>query len=341
MDDSVTPPYRYPTTVLVIDDDPLFLQNFSLELSSSLAFRLSNSPRAALPVLEKAGTAHSLHRRFFRERREAVGWPMREHLVSVDLAAIEEEVTNPDRYKEVSVVVVDYAMPEMDGLAFCKALSGTPVKRILLTGVGDEKLAVSAFNEGLIDRFILKSRHDVADQVNSTLAELQEAYFREVSRVVRHSLVGEEAPFLEDPAFKRYFDDLLAEHQIVEYYFVSEPAGFLLLTASGRAKRMIVMTDASMVAQWEIAADQHAPAELIRALGTREAVPWFWRTGGYYQPSLGTGRDFLVPAQTVEAAQTYHVGLVDDPPIYRELGWRIACYDDYLDKLDRDEGSAD
>lgn len=39
-----TPPYRFPVTVVIVDDDPDFLTNFALELGDDLAYRLVDTP---------------------------------------------------------------------------------------------------------------------------------------------------------------------------------------------------------------------------------------------------------------------------------------------------------
>ncbi len=326
-------PYRFPTTVLLIDDDSNFLANFSLELDEMIAFRLFDAPGPALRHIEEASGYAKAHGQWLHTQREAVGWPLRDHCLRLDLAAIEEESTNPDRFREISVVVVDYAMPEMDGLTFCRQITNRNIKKVLITGVGDAKLAVTAFNEGIIDRFILKGDRDAATQVNAAVCELQEHYFRDVSRLVLQSLEGEVPHFLSDPVFNVYFRQLCADRGIVEHYFVAEPDGLLLLTAEGAIFRFVILSDEQMDTHWEIARDQEAPGEMLSALQSREKVPYFWKSGGYYR----TGAEWephLFPAHRLDAAQSYYVALIENPPAYREMGWQISSYRSYLDNFD-------
>jgi len=75
---------------------------------------------------------------------------------------------------EIAVVVSDYRMPEMDGLElFSKLKNIAPdIKRILITGHGDLKTAISAINECDVFRFIPKPWKDklliesVSDAIN-------------------------------------------------------------------------------------------------------------------------------------------------------------------------------
>ena len=59
-----------------------------------------------------------------------------------------QQIYNSERFAQISVVITDYAMPEMDGVDFLRQIKHSEIKRILLTGVADEKIAVKAFNWG-------------------------------------------------------------------------------------------------------------------------------------------------------------------------------------------------
>ena len=52
------------------------------------------------------------------------------------------------------VAVMDVAMPELNGMEFCRRITDPSIRKIVLTGKADEHVAVKSFNEGLIDRFI-------------------------------------------------------------------------------------------------------------------------------------------------------------------------------------------
>ncbi len=104
-----------------------------------------------------------------------------EYLISCsDFAALMEN--NGPRNPKVSVVVVDYAMPEMDGLEFCRRVSKVNpyIRKVMLTGKADEKLAVEAFNKGDIHYFLRKDSPDLAREINRALDKAQRDYLLEV-----------------------------------------------------------------------------------------------------------------------------------------------------------------
>ena len=61
---------------------------------------------------------------------------------------------------EIDVVVSDYVMPDMDGLAFLRELrrSGNDIPFILFTGKGREEVVIQALNEGA-DSYLQKGGH--------------------------------------------------------------------------------------------------------------------------------------------------------------------------------------
>ena len=44
----------------------------------------------------------------------------------------------------ISTVIVDYDMPSQNGIDFCRQLSDLPIKKVMLTGRADYKLAVDS-----------------------------------------------------------------------------------------------------------------------------------------------------------------------------------------------------
>lgn len=61
-------------------------------------------------------------------------------------------------HQPVDAIVSDYNMPKMTGLDLLSRIRGThpDIVRILLTARADVHLAVSALNDGIVHRFLLK-----------------------------------------------------------------------------------------------------------------------------------------------------------------------------------------
>jgi len=330
------PPFLFPTTVAFVDDSASFLKNLSLRLDPALAFRLFDSPFAALVALNAGtGTAPSVES-FFSPYRHRGETSDARHVIDLNLDLIHREVHNEQRFEQISVVVVDYDMPEIDGLEFCRQIKNRATKKILLTGKADELIAVRAFNEGIIDRFIRKQDSEVTSVLRRAIGELQRAYFSDLEQMLSDALAVGSHLFLRDAEFARRFEDIRSEHGIVEHYVCCMPDGVLMLDARGAARLLIVQSEEMLQSQYEIAYDQEAPQGLLDALRRGKSLPYFWRTGGNYSHEhAGDWQACLHPAVEFEGKDWYTYAIVKDPPTFK-LDYVLA-YADYLDQLDEEQ----
>ncbi len=324
-------PFYFPTTVVFVDDSASFLANLSLQLEESLAYRLFESPLAALESINSTNSRPSLNQTYFSSYRDVESLSGSSRVIDVNVDRIHREVYNEDRFREISVVVVDYAMPEMDGLEFCRHIQ-RPVKKILLTGRADEKLAVKAFNEGLIDRFIMKSDVMALASLNHALTELQHEYFFKLEESIADALaVGVDSP-LHDAVLADFFKDLCRERRIVESYFCSNPDGFLMLDARGGGALLLIATEDELNAQYETAFDQGAPKLLLDRLKSGKFLPYFWQSQGYYHPSCVNWEQFVHPAAELRAENWYYYAVVENPPPLRLD--TVFSYQSFLQEMD-------
>jgi CheY-like chemotaxis protein len=326
-------PFYFPTTVILVDDNIDFLSNLSLQLDSSLAFQLYDLPGKALDVLNSEVNQSTPVERFFSRYHYTPDLPMSHHVIDVNLDKVHREVYNEFRFQQISVVVVDYDMPSIDGLEFCRRIKNPAIKKVLLTGKADEKIAVRAFNDKLIDRFILKQDEHINTVLNETIIELQHDYFRQIERMLDDALAIGKHDYLRDPLFAERFREICDELKIVEFYLCCEPDGMLMLDASGNSSLLLIPNDEELRAQYEIAYEQGAPQELLDLLKSGEVIPYFWQTGGHWVPECRDWRRFLYPATEFKGAKWYSYAIVKDPPLHRTEV--VFCYRDFLNDLDQ------
>jgi CheY-like chemotaxis protein len=332
------PPFYFPTTCVFIDDSSDFLANLCLQLDPQLSYRLFDSPIDALVTLNTQHREMTLAQKYFSRYRYVEDFSLTNHVIDFDLKKIHREVYDEHRFEEVSVAVIDYVMPEIDGLEFCRQMKNPLIRKVLLTGKADEKFAVQAFNEGIIDRFIRKSDAAALTKLNQTIAELQKEYFQTAQKALSDTLMVGTPRFLHDPQFASLFRTLCAQNKIVEFYLCVNPDGMLLLDFNGTASQLIVYTEKDMQAQYEIAFDQAAPQMLLDELKSGKTVPYFWSGDGHYGSAITNWQAYLHPAQQFHGAEWYYYAIV---PPSRLFGLQsILSYRAFLERLDESDDDA-
>src|SRR5699024_927571 len=132
------------------------------------------------------------------------------------------------------------------GLDLCAQITNPNVKKVLLTGVADERLAIEALNIELIDFYISKRESGLAQRLRSIIAHLETRYFQDLYAWSRDSEVRNILPQLFDAAFADYFEDVIERLNIVEYYPLPDSRGFRLIDGYGQCKRLVVLNEAQL-----------------------------------------------------------------------------------------------
>ncbi|WP_076999387.1 response regulator [Variovorax sp. KK3] len=325
------PSFHFPTTVGFIDDSNDFLMNLSLGLDQLLASRFFGSARSALDTdgfKWRARNGENLVR-LYEGRDEA---DQQRQVIDLQLGDIHRKVYNDHRFEEISVVVVDYDMPRINGLEFCRRFHNPWTRKILMTGKADERLAVEAFNKGLIDRFIRKQQDDATPALNQAIRELQLDYFDRMQKPLSSYLPIGPHRFMTNEAVVRVFDSLCEQLQIVEHYLCCAPESILMLDATGKYYLFIVQNSDQARAAHEIASDQSAPEELVGMLRSGAFISYFYKTEGSYSPIYQDWRDYLHPASEISGSEKLSWTLVESPQGFRSD--RFSFYTTYLKKLD-------
>ena len=328
-------PYYYPTTVGFVDDNAGFLANLSLQLDTQLAFRFFASAEQALAAIERVPVNTTTIDRFLRRYDDRPDKSDTQELIAMRIDAIAQQVLNGKRFECVSVMVVDYDMPGMDGLEFCRRVANPAIRKIMLTGKADEHLAVAGFNEGIIDRFIRKQDPDAIPTLNQAIAELQDTYLRHTQRTVIDTLALSEYRFLGDPAFAMKASEIFGQLGIVEHYISAHPSGLLMLDSAAKPYLLAVYTEDALRGTREIAAELRAPPAFFAEIDARRSVPYFWESDGLFPTGCESWQGHMYPSFVVGGQETYTCALIENPAGL-DLG-AIVAYAEYLDQLDREE----
>lgn len=331
------PTCYFPSTALFIDDNRDFLLNFVLQLDESLAYKTFDSPFDALDFIQKKRCEFDmLNKSCLSEYTQAKNCPITNQTINVNLAAIHAEVYNPRRFSEISVIVIDYAMPGLDGIEFCRKIADTNIKKILLTGKADEKVAIDAFNEGLIHRYIQKNDPNAAELITKSIYELQWQYFQAMSEMIVRMLSVSSPICLYDKKFAAVFNQLRAEKGIVEFYLADNSGSFLLLDEDAKVSFLIVKNQSDLSLHHDFARDNGADEQVLNQLTKGQIIPCLWHIANG-EPEWHELENCFVPAQTIEGDNTYFYAYVHGPVLFDVRQDKILSYHRHLDELDAEE----
>ena len=214
---------------MFLDDDPDYLEMLAEVMPSHWNVRLFMSPVDCIGQLLQEPT-----------RWEADGWRQQEivnrwqggtPLIPQILQYWREDQTA--RFAFTKVCVVDYAMPAMSGLQVLGELSAWTGYRVLLTGRIEEQLAVSAFNRGLIERFVPKQAADIRLRLTGAVQELLDQPDARHEQTWRSTLSREQHALMCDPAIAKPLDEMVRSQGWVEHIVIGAPFGILALDSHG------------------------------------------------------------------------------------------------------------
>ena len=329
-------PCYHPTTIYWVDDNREFLLNASLSLAPDFPYRLYLSPFKVLEALEPQIRKRPPWKRFIELDRKNLDFDLNDILLRCKFSKFMMEINRSVRFERVSVVIVDYAMGEMDGLELSRNLRRGPFKIILLTGKADEKKAVEAFNEGIIDCFLFKNQNDMEEVLKKEIPRLQQKFFYDQTAAVRDSLYQSPYDFLGDPLFIDFFLKFCRENKFIEYYLSRNPMGFYLIDPWGVIRFLSIQTERDLHDHATLTRILEGPEELIRSLESGRWVPFFPNETNIYEKGYQDWKQYLHPVEVFSGKIAYYYCLLklEDLNFRDSVSSTIFPFDTYQRKLD-------
>ena len=328
-------PCFHPTTVYWVDDDAEFLYNASLSLQANIPCKLYKEPEKILDDLrlterEVAPWQYCLEPDFSFEQE------VDEELFRYKFSKFFSEAMNQRRFERVSVVIIDFEMRGMNGLELCHELDGGSFKKIMLTSKVEEKSAISALNNKLIDRFIFKHTDSMETELNKEINSLQVEYFSELSSVALGCLKKHSLSFLSDPVFIDFFEKFRRDHGIVEYYLSKDPPGFYVIDLMGQAKFLVVQNKEYLDEQVRYIKDVEGPNDLCELILSEKWCPLFPAYLNYYDPELMDWKNQLHPAQKIRGNESYFYSIIEGEKLFtkKEVLQEIHPFRAYLNSIE-------
>lgn len=241
------PLFRRPGGIVFVDDDVDYLEMLALVLPRDWHVRLFTHPIQCVQSI--------LHERrlwesdTWQQQQLVDRWHQGRPLVPQVLAYWAQA---SERFAMSHVCVVDFFMPGIDGLQVLSELVDWPGAKVLLTGQADERIAVGAFNRGLIHHYIPKQATDIRTELTETLGLLAQRPHLVHDPVWRTTLRPWQQALLQEPGIQQALCDI-ARVQWVEHVVIGDPFGILGLDAEGQVSWLQLETPAGLKGMAELA----------------------------------------------------------------------------------------
>lgn len=265
------PSFFFPTTVLMIDDNVDFLKSIAISLIPDKAtYSFYSDPKLALDLINNRFSTNHITKSLVNFLDEEELEHKRLDINARDLYRI---AFNPERFKQISTVVVDFHMPGMDGIEFCKSIKNPHIQKVLLTSIVDEQKAIEVLNQGIIHSFIRKQSANLIDQLNQAIHQSQARFFQRLSTIFEEtlSLASDESALFDD-IFHRLFLSAKRDCHAVEHYLTEFQGSFLFLDAIGQRFPFYTKNREQLDFFIECKQAKSASQSTIRSLTTGEKI---------------------------------------------------------------------
>lgn len=160
---------------------------------------------------------------------------------------------SPSYVDMATVAIIDYRMPFETGLEVLAnpILQAWKGRALLLTAHADERVAVEAFNAGLIEQFVSKQAiAERPESIGTCVRELQMAGNQDIELVWSSQMChSTRAEVLTNASSLR---DLYRQRGWARHAVIGDPFGILALTASGAVEWFQLETQASLASLAEL-----------------------------------------------------------------------------------------
>lgn len=326
----------FPTTLFFIDDRKDYLKSLRLILDARLLYDFSTHPKQAVDFLQQQEYAGFVKQLASVISSADLGESQKAKetthtYLDMNLEKVRELVYSVNRFREIGVVIVDYAMPGMSGVEVCQQLKQLPCKKIMLTGIASEEVAINAFNRGLIDHFVRKDSLCFRKELHDAIVHAQEQYFKEISRPIMQALEMDQNSALSETAFVEKFQQILEEKNILEYYLISQSGSYLMLDEKGNTYWLLVKSEQDMQQSVEIAEGNDAPSELIEPLKKRAHLLFFLTAEEEWGTPIENWSEHMYPAKKLQGdKQNYYYAFIEGKLTDAFESDRVITFVDYV-----------
>lgn len=296
--------FYYPPKVVFLDDNRAFLDALELEFSANINMLTFTRPGEALQAIDsyKEDVNQSILKLINNINVDTTT----DRLVGFEMNKILNLIYDKSRFDNAAILVVDYEMPDINGIEFCKKLKDRNIFKIMLTAEADKDTAIQAFNNGIIDKFILKTSNNLYQEVTNAISELTHRYFKEASAVVVSRYNSSLNSLFNNQFYQRLFSQVLLKANAVEYYMVDNSGSFLFLDKDASPTWLIMRHVNELHEQLELLQGYNVLDPIIHSISQKEKLLFLLSESEYKKP-IAEWIDYMFEAKRLDDNYYYSI----------------------------------
>lgn len=272
--EKMIPIYYWPTVIYLVDDDDAFSISSQISLSTAYTVEISIEPSECVKQINMQsndGYPFEFSKNTEDEENDNI------RIVRNDFSKFLEKKDDPNKYKIISVLIMDYNLPKNTGLYYINKIVNPIVQKILLTGYAKPKEIIEAFNRGFIHKYISKDEDNVVDKLFSDIKILQGKYFEIISENLIKQSDEDLFNLLSNKHFIKIFKKLISKNAIKEFYLIDGLGSYLLINDKNQ-KLIFVCTTQSNIDDLELLFDSEETSVqgLIKEISNYQKIPFFY-----------------------------------------------------------------
>lgn len=298
------PCLSHPVNVLFLDDSQGFLDSLAIELDNQVSMMITTDTHEAKQVLQQG--QEDIINRISAQLNDSELDSYSAQFIDIEVGQIKDIIYDASRFQYVPILVVDYQMPEINGVDFCRQLQpSNHLYTIMLTAEADKDTAIQAFNEGIIDHFLMKQSDTLYEDLVAAINQHKQHYFNTLSKPILDTPVGNKLQtILRTPNYIELFNQVLQDSQAVEYYVLDTSGSFLFLDKNAYPYWLIIRTEQDFNQQSAMLDGLEAPKEVKQSIHNKETILFLLAESEFKQPAV-EWRQHLLKAHELDEQLWY------------------------------------
>ncbi|MBA2657322.1 MAG: response regulator [Tatlockia sp.] len=276
--------FSFKTQIVLIDDNKLFLNALDCALSDTYQVNSFLDPYKAIDYIASSYEESLMINasNFVIEVTDEDDDNL--NCYSVEFPKIKNLIDNAKKNNTISVVIVDYTMPLMNGIEFCEKIAHLPILKIMLTGHADFNIAIDAFNRGIIDRFLVKGSSNMDEAITENIDSMQSEFFEKHSYPLLNCLSATKNTLINSSEYKEHFREIIQQLNAIEYYMLDSLGSYLIISEQGIHYYFVVLLDMQLDVFIDIAKNSHATPDLLKKIESKMYAPILLKEEDYKIP---------------------------------------------------------